>query len=87
MSQLESPDLTPRFIFTSIPSANVGRFRLVFLRTEMSKKIFKEADFFFLYQSKTNYNCAFQQTSDCGLIFGYEIETEVNEANCVYPHF
>lgn len=47
MSQLESPDLTPRFIFTSIPSANVGRFRLVFLRTEMSKKIFKEADFFF----------------------------------------
>lgn len=47
MSQLESPDLTPQFIFTSIPSANVGRFRLVFLRTEMSKKIFKEANFFF----------------------------------------
>lgn len=85
MSRLEIPDLTPRFIFTSIPSANVGRFRLVFLCTEMSKEIFKEADF--LYQSKTNYNCAFQQTSDCRLIFGYEIETEVNEANCVYQHF
>lgn len=51
----------------------------------MSKKL-KNKEFFF-YQSKTNYNYAFQQISDCRLIFGYETETEVNEANCVYQHF
>lgn len=49
------------------------------------KEIKEEADF--SYQSKTNYNCAFQQTSDCRLIFSYETETEVNEANCVYQKF
>lgn len=36
---------------------------------------------------KTNYNSAFQQTSDCRLIFCYETETRVNEANCVYQCF
>lgn len=33
---------------------------------------------------RTNYNSVFQQTSDCRLIFCYETETRVNEANCVY---
>lgn len=33
---------------------------------------------------RTNYNSAFQQTSDCRLIFCYETETRVNETNCVY---
>lgn len=36
---------------------------------------------------KTNYKSAFQQTSDCRLIFCYETETRVNEANCVYQCF
>lgn len=63
----------------------MGEFRHVFTCTEMSEKLKKRKNF--RYQSKTNYNCAFQQTSDCRLIFSYETETEVNEANCVYQHF
>lgn len=86
MSQLEILDLNLWFIFILVPSANVGEFRHVFIFTEMSEKL-KKRQIFHISQLKTNYNCAFQQTSDCRLIFGYETETEVNEANCVYQHF
>lgn len=86
MSQLEILDLNPWFIFTPISSASVREFRRVFKCTEMSKKL-KKRQIFHISQLKTNYNCAFQQTSDCRLIFSYETETEVNEANCVYQHF
>lgn len=86
MSQLEILDLNLWFIFILVPYASVGEFRHVFLCTEMSEKL-KKRQIFSISQLKTNYNCAFQQTSDCRLIFGYETEMEVNEANCVYQHF
>lgn len=86
MSQLEILDLNLWFIFTPVPNASVGEFKHVFLCTEMSEKL-KKRQIFRISQLKTNYNCAFQQTSDCRLIFSYETETEVNEANCVYQHF
>lgn len=79
-------DLNLWFIFTPITSASVGEFRHVCLCSEMSEKL-KKRQIFPISQLKTNCNCAFQQTSDCRLIFSYETETEVNEANCVYQHF
>ena len=86
MFQSEIPGLNICFIFTPFPSVSVGEFRHVFICTEMSEKLNKR-QIFHISQLKTNYNCAFQQTSDCRLIFSYETETEVNEANCVYQHF
>lgn len=47
----------------------------------------KNAMDFHITLLRTNYNSVFQQTSDCRLIFCYETETRVNEANCVYQCF
>lgn len=47
----------------------------------------KNAMDFHIRLLRTNYNSVFQQTSDCRLIFCYETETRVNEANCVYQCF
>lgn len=65
---------------------HLEEFRHVCLCSEMSEKL-KKRQIFHISRFKTNYNCAFQQISDCRLIFSYETEMEVNEANCVYQHF
>ena len=85
MFQPEILDLNTGFIFYSPPQGRCGRVQTCFHMHWDVREIKEEAEF--SYQSKTNYNCAFQQTSDCRLIFSYETETEVNEANCVYQHF
>lgn len=74
--------LCSKLDFISIPkvSENPGMF-FVYVRE------IKNAMDFHIRLLRTNYNSVFQQTSDCRLIFCYETETRVNEANCVYQCF